>query len=135
MVPPRCRSCAADLTEAGVRLSSIGVNRMRDGLPGYVGECGWIKTNMNNVGTPQPFRNLQYNYLQCYAEHPPPSRDIAIMCESRLASPNDSISTALESQAKWNRATPIIQDLYLREDLTARVLQRVMEVLYDFKAR
>ncbi|KAJ3549701.1 hypothetical protein NM208_g365 [Fusarium decemcellulare] len=56
------------------------------------------------------------------------------MSQSHQASSSEGISEALSSQAKWNNATPAIQDLYLAKNLPAWLVKKIMEVLYDFSA-
>lgn len=47
----------------------------------------------------------------------------------------DGISQVLAEQSKWNKFTPIIEDLYLRENLPDHVVGYIMRTLYNFSAR
>ena len=47
----------------------------------------------------------------------------------------DGISQVLAEQSKWNKFTPIIEDLYLRENLPDHVVGYIMRTLYNFSRR
>lgn len=47
----------------------------------------------------------------------------------------DGISKGLDEQVRWNKFTPVIEDLYLRENLPGYIVRHIMGTLYNFFAR